>query len=68
MSAWQDVTERFAGFIKTSNRRIDNLRSMAETQGKAIDTIFQELSAESVESAKAASLLDWKILSYCWTV
>ena len=57
MSAWQDVTGRFAGLIKTSNRRIDNLRSMAETQGKAIDTLFQELSVESVESAKVASLL-----------
>jgi len=40
MSAWQDVTGRFAGLIKTSNRRIDNLRSMSQTQGKAIDTLF----------------------------
>jgi len=57
MVAWKDVSGRLASLVKASNRRISSLHSMVETQERAITTLFQEVSSEAVESAKAASLL-----------
>ena len=57
MGAWKDVAGRLASLARAYNTRIGTLHNMLDTQEKAIETLFQEVSSEAVDSAKTASLL-----------
>ena len=57
MGAWKDVAGRLASLARAYNNRIGTMHNMLDTQEKAIETLFQEVSSEEVDSAKVASLL-----------